>query len=241
MLFSLAWSRCVAHKKADNDNDAKRRREERKQAKEREKQLKALNPRKLTKTYVASLTTPGLREELSAAVDTVQALYRRRQLSERAWLAVEDYRRAYDTIAARLGGAMDFERVRGGGMAGYSDRELAASEKLNHAAKVLGMIDGRVVDLIVGQNRSLEEVARMICGPDEKTDRAGGRACNHIGRRLRESLELLADHWHRPRRQGIVSYRDPDAKPEGGKAGAREIEVNRVHATSSKIHRDGDA
>ena len=173
--------------------------------------------------------SPGATDHLEMTVDTVWAMRKRRQIDEPSWLAAQTYRRAYDTVGAEIGGIMDFDRVRGGGSgAGYSEAQLVAAGYLREASALLGQIDGHVVLLVVGCNWTIAEAAYVLCGRDERTERAIRKDCEHIGERLRMALRTLANKWHPGAKSRLRGWRDEDAKPATSQAGQREIEIGAV-------------
>lgn len=200
------------------------------------------NPKRTLTAVVSSPTVPGATEKLEVVIDTVFAMRRRRQIDEPSWLAAETYRKAYDCVGARIGGVMDFDRVRGGGTgACYSQMELEAAETLSEAAKLLGMIDGRVVELIVGCNWTVAEAAdHLNCTEGrlasaiaahvalKQTGRAKRRDCEIAGERLRMGLRVLAEAWHPAPQPKLRGWRGDGAKPLGGRAGNRDIELGAV-------------
>ena len=94
---------------------------------------------------------------------------------------------------------MDPDKVGGGGGGSItvSEQSLYAAETMREAELILGVIDGRVVKMIVGEGRSIEETAAIFYGVVEKNGRPSARDVNKIGTRLRESLAALADRWFR--------------------------------------------
>lgn len=188
------------------------------------------NPKRTITAIVSSPSVPGATEKLEVVIDTVFAMRRRRQIDEPSWLAAETYRKAYDLVgASQLGGVMDFDRARGGRPGGgHSEAELIAAGTLNEASKALGLIDGRVVELVVGCNWNIAEAARALFGPDAKTDRACREDCEHLGKRLRMGLEILSELWHPAPKPRLRGWREVGAKPLGGQAGNRDIQISAV-------------
>jgi hypothetical protein len=68
---------------------------------------------------------------------------------------------------------------------------LLAAETLGQARAVLGELDGRIVELLAGVGHSVEHVAALVLDKAKLSD------CDteHVGRRLREALSMLADLW----------------------------------------------
>jgi hypothetical protein len=80
---------------------------------------------------------------------------------------------------------------------------------------LLGFIDRYVVELVVDCSWTVDEITRMLLGPDPVTGETADRDRSHIGHRLRLSLRILARRWHPHQRPKLRSHRDPDAKPTG--------------------------
>lgn len=105
--------------------------------------------------------------------------------------AAEKYRGAWELLQSSPGGAMDFERVRGGGAPGSPPAValLAAADILAEAAEVLGR-HVLVIDASVGFGYSVAETAaRLYRKVPSRSD------IEFIGRLIRECLSMLAVKW----------------------------------------------
>ncbi|SHF04763.1 hypothetical protein SAMN02745157_1513 [Kaistia soli DSM 19436] len=125
-------------------------------------------------------------DRVQRVVDAVTAMHARRQIDDRQLRAAEVYRAAYDVAASAGGGTMG-ERSGGATRTTLSEAKIAAGETLNDAARLLGVEDGRIVRLVVGEGHSIAEVAGS--GAPEIARRVAGE-------RLRKGLDTLADAWH---------------------------------------------
>ena len=190
---------------------------------------------------VASPTVPGATERLSRVVDTLHVMLRRDQISERQYWAGERYRTSLEKLGSSPGGAMDFERPRGGSLPGSppSPAMLYASDDVHQAENRLYRWDFEVVHLICGVGMTIEEAAANLYGSG--VDGKPFRQCREdCGRRLREGLRQLADLWF------------PEQSGEGART--RSIRLDRatitdaaevpkaasvVHATGNRIFRSG--
>lgn len=175
---------------------------------------------------VPSPTVPGASEELQRVFDPIEAMYKRRQLSdakddfertlqnERACRAALRLRAAHDVVYGSIGGAMDFDRVRGGGLPGSPPplHYRLAADTLIGAKKNLYGLDHRVVTLVACEGHTIEQAAWAVY--HREPTRAEKE---EIGRVLRQSLRELADLWFaaegRQRPQEIGAYHAPDADP----------------------------
>jgi hypothetical protein len=177
---------------------------------------------------VSSPTVPGATDIVQKAVDPLFALRKKGRITEGQFLAGEVYRRGFNATKSRLGGSMDFDRVRSStpGSGGYSAAELDALKKLREGQSELGQFSSMIVRLVVGEEWSVGRVAAHFYGV--KSDRkASGHDHDYVTRTLKDGLEILAFTWgitnNRP--AFMRGWRDDGAKPSGGQAGNREIEV----------------
>lgn len=175
-------------------------------------------------------------DRVSAVVDTIAAMRERGQLSESQHMAAQVYRTAFDTTAA-IGSVLDTSKTGGSGFGprGKSELVMLAAEKLNRTASALGMIDGFLVRVIVGEGHSIQEAAKMLYSAPSARDR------DDVGRRLRGGLDVLAHLWFgRPGRLRTAPMssviRTDDARPVDMRPPATEIEPG---AVSAGYGRDG--
>lgn len=203
------------------------------------------------KTYIGSIssvTVPGAVDSVERVVNPIDHMRKRRQLAssgnkdelhklnESAYRAAERLRAAYEVVHGQVGGAMDFDRVRGAGRPGMGPplHYLEAAGVLNDARKQLYALDYRVVILVACEGHSIERVAEMIRGPSPtRADK------EDIGRSLRQGLRELAgeavtgDDAPRPAR----TWHAVDATTYSPQVAGVIERGDVVHATGHKIFR----
>ena len=198
------------------------------------------------RVYVSSPTVPGHRENLERVVDTVEQMWKRGQLgpsnrpheNERAYRAAMKLRDAYEVVHGAVGGAMDFDRVRGAARPGMGPplHYLEAAQTLNDVRPNLYALDERVVLLVVCEGYTIERAAEHVY--KAKPSRAEKE---EIGRVLRQGLAELADLWlgqaKDEGKDAIVSHREPGATDYVAQAGVINRPTEAVHATGKKIFR----
>ncbi|RIK91756.1 MAG: hypothetical protein DCC73_14940 [Proteobacteria bacterium] len=164
-------------------------------------------------------------------VDTIELLYRRKQITSRQRSAADLYARYSHAVIGALPCALDVSRVRGGvGPGAPSEAQLRAAQELAAAARVLGMIDERVIYFVVVEGRTVEGCARAIFGGDGRE-----RLAKHVGLRLRCALEVLADHWYPSARGGAVRgvrYAETDTRSAAGVVERPVV----AHATATRVY-----
>lgn len=155
-----------------------------------------------TREYAtASVASPyggGHVESVRRVVDPIDNLLAKDLIDRQQFDAAQTYRHAFDMLTGSMGGVMDPEKVRGAGTPGSppGPSTLIAADRMNEAAKILGMIDGTVVKLVAGEGRSIEEAAAILCGVVQGTGEPTARDKDRIGARLKDSLSLLGKAWH---------------------------------------------
>lgn len=159
-------------------------------------------------------------EKVQRVVDTVSALKSRRLISERQVRAAERYGAAFNIVATASSGEIG---VGGGGVrTTLSELKLVAAQDINDADRVLGLRDAALMRRVVGEGHSIVDVCGT--GATEAEQR-------HVGRRFREALETLADHWFpaatNVARHRIRASRGPKLKVAPGSSAAT-IERGRV-------------
>lgn len=190
--------------------------------------LKAVEPisarPRLIDATVDSPTVPGAIERLKRVVDTIEGMYRRKQLgsskdgdlrqmeNERAYRAATRLRNAHDVVYGSIGGQMDFDRVRGGGVPGAPPalHYREAADVLTDARKALLAVQDRVVMLVVCEGYTIEDAAKRIRQSTERAVR------EEIGVILRSALAALAEAWFEPgevKRKNVRPYHAPDVDP----------------------------
>lgn len=210
----------------------------------KEQKPSAVPPSKLAR--VSSPTVRGAVEQVQRVVNSIDHLRARRQIGEREYLAALTYRDAYDIVHGTVGGAMDPDKVHGAGSPGSPGSPpppawLYASDKLLSAEQNLYRVDLRIVEMVVGQGRSLLETAALVYGVSE-----GGRPSrNDLDRtsdRLKVGLGELAAVWHPgefkevERKPARSVWRAPGAKPAGSDASSVP-QGTAVHATGKRVFR----
>jgi hypothetical protein len=151
---------------------------------------RAFRPRtaapKTSKVYVASPTVPGAREEVQRVVHSLEQMHRSKQIGDRLFQAGQMFRAAYDAVLSQMGGAMDFDRVRGGGSPGkpFADVYLDASGRLNGAQAKLYKRDYIILVAVAAEGHSVKSVAEQF-----------GMAYRDCGFCLRSALGELANLW----------------------------------------------
>ena len=168
-------------------------------------------------------------------VDTVELLYRRRQIDARQYQAAETYREAAERVEGGIPCPLDTSRVRGGGtITSPTEAQLWAAAMLSEAERILGKIDGRIVALVTG-GMGIAEVAITIFGSGRGTPRQ--RDSEHVGRRLREALAALADAWWPTPPAGRIRAVRDAVEPAETRAVAGPVEAGRVaHATGRRVY-----
>lgn len=194
----------------------------------------AADARATAKVNVASPYSHGI-DRVDRVIDTVDALYRRKQIDRRQKEAADVYRDAFDAVGGgSIGGAMDFDKVRSGGSAGGSPTPAAliAAETLRHASAALGELDSMIMQLVVGVGHSVEHVAGIVLGKATLS----ARDQEHVGRRLREALTLLANKWF-PLSKGSAIRGEiaAGARPTAGAAGTRDVGARTAHASGHAV------
>lgn len=186
----------------------------------------------------------------SRYIDTIDVMFKRKQLDGRQHWAAGVYQRAFDRVNGGAPGSLSRALSGGVGSAPGSrmpgDAVMEAAQRLAEAARVLGLIDGRVVALIVGQGHTIEEAAAVMAGRGAKPST---RDTEHVGRRLRDGLTALADAWGFPRdkgRRNVEAMRAPVDHEQVAAFlsqvadGTRQIEAGRVaHVTSGGVYWHG--
>lgn len=169
-------------------------------------------------------------------MDTLNAMHRRKQITKREHDAGSRIQDAFGTLYGVMGGAMDFDRVRGGSQPGSppGPPQLAASQLLASVRDRLYPDDWKVVALVCGEGRSIEETANALYGAP-----ASRGQMEDCGRRLREGLRQMADRWfplERAQGGGLRSMRAE--KPTQINPG-QLTPGNVAHATKDKVYRSG--
>lgn len=198
---------------------------------------------KTQRMMVSSPTVPGFREEVDYVPGSVDHMRARKQFgktraeNEFAFRAADRVRRAHETLHGAVGGAMDFDRVRGRGASPMGPHEtyLQAAETMGEIKRVLYPLDHRVVELVVCHGMTIEKAAEII---RRRTPTRSDK--EDIGRSLRQGLAQLADRWfgssQKNARSEIESWRDPHAQHTEAVPGVIDPGKT-VHATGRKVFR----
>lgn len=130
-------------------------------------------------------------EIVSRVVDTLEAMRRRKQLSEREYQAADHYRTCFDIIHGSVGGSLDFDRARGGSNPGSppAPHYMLASEVVSEVKRHLYPKDYAVLHRVCALGMTIEQATAQLYSP---VGRAQKEDC---GRRLREGLSQMADRW----------------------------------------------
>lgn len=159
--------------------------------------------------------------QITRSRSAVDRLTGKNRLDRQQVEAADTYRTAFETMHASLGGAMDFNRVRGGGGGSKSPSEaaLVATETLKRARGVLGIQATIIIEQIVCHGHTAEACARLVFSYSEGQI-VKARDVNHVGRILREGLTQLGLRWHpNPSRGRTQTWRPAESKATVGGAG----------------------
>lgn len=149
-------------------------------------------------------------DRVTVVSDTVAWLAARGMIDVRQQAAAERYRRAHETVHGGLSCILGKDVVGGPRGDGVSERRLEAGGVLRDAHALLGPI-ARVVQAIVGEGRSIEDVALQMHAAAGRGERAA------VSLNLRMGLQTLADAWEGPiRAQPIRSSHSEGYRPEIG-------------------------
>lgn len=152
---------------------------------------------------------------ISRVIPSTERLSGKNKLDRSQRLAAEHYRDAFETARSQLGGAMDFNRPRGGGFSptGFAETTLIASQILKQARDLLGARTIIIVEQIVCEGRTAQECARLVYGYNDGQT-VVSRDTNHVARVLREALTEIGQLWFPTNtRHRMRTYRPADARP----------------------------
>lgn len=178
----------------------------------------------------------GLVETVHRVTDTLVAMFKRKQLTEREFLAADRIRTAQEKLYGAAGGAMNFDRIRGGGSpsAGPQDSYLAAAETMRDLKHLLYPKDYGVVLRVCAKGMTVEQATANLY--QQNPTRAEKEDC---GRRLREGLTQLADKWF-PENRGQGNRMRSHLEERAGVTDAEFVpQASVVHATRDKVYRSG--
>lgn len=147
---------------------------------------------------VSHPTVAGHTERVHRVVNGLEAMYRAKLFgreplaARRRYEAAVIWRGAWDRISSSVGGAMDFDRIRGPSLPGEAPAVpyLMAAERLREARGAMYAADHRIATLVLGEGYTVADVARMIHGSPIKKVKV-----EEVGTRLRAGLDELADLW----------------------------------------------
>jgi hypothetical protein len=166
-------------------------------------------------TIPVTIASPwGGADRVERTVDTLEELYRRGRISDRQHQAGARYRWACENVPGRIACALSFEA---GASAPGSRMPLpsafAAAELLREAKPLLGVADGAVIRLVIGEGLSIVQATQRLTGLGP-SQRPPERDLYIIGARVRSGLAVLAEAWWPElRRPGLRAYRNADARP----------------------------
>jgi hypothetical protein len=150
-------------------------------------------PKKRTETVsVHHPTVPGATERVERVFDSIGFMMPKRggkQFPLEHSVAIR-IRRAHDLINGQIGGAGDFDRMRGpGGPSHHPPIALLDAGRLLSELSKSGIdnLEHVLIDLIVCGGLSIADVTRMQVGPS--------RDRNFYGTKLREGLRKVARFW----------------------------------------------
>ncbi|WP_226578832.1 hypothetical protein [Acuticoccus sediminis] len=192
----------------------------------------AAETRRTTTAQVENPYGNGAVDRVTVVSDTVAWLAARGMIDARQQEAAARYRRAYDVAHGDLACLLGKDSVDGRRSDGVTASRLDAGRVLREADAMLGPV-GRVVRLVVGDGRSIQEAAAEICGSAGKLQRTGVSQMLHLG------LRTLADAWERPVRPvGIVSSHAEDYRPVAGDAADLALDnlMRVAHCTLRRVY-----
>ncbi len=133
-------------------------------------------------------------------IDTIAAMFARRQISTRQQMAAQHYREAWDALHSGMPCALDRSRTGGGTTPGSpGEWKLWGTGRVAEARRILGPIDASICWAICGEGLTIADTTlRMI-------PRGAGQDERYIGTRFRDALSLLADHWVHELKAGRIT------------------------------------
>lgn len=171
---------------------------------------------------VHSPNLPGVIERLPRVVDSIEYLRKKFPTEHAAALRI---RRSYDTITGSVGGAGDFDRVRGRGVPGQGPPRhyLDAGAVILDVEQQADHLGRRLITLVVCEGRTLMDIS------------TARKQCEFFGLALRISLRSMADFWGwvdtvDRKIRGFSSPHSPQPSP------APVVRGKVVHATRNKIY-----
>lgn len=191
------------------------------------------------KTYADVVDHPrlkGMVETVRRVVDTLDAMRKRKQLTEREFQAAEHYRTCFAMIHGSVGGSLDFDRARGGSNPGSppAPHYMLASEVVSAAKRHLYPKDYAVVHRVCALGMTIEQATEQLYAP---VTRAAREDC---GRRLREGLSQMADRWF-PENRGEGSRMRSHVSERATVTDVESVPQSSsvAHATRDKVYRGG--
>jgi hypothetical protein len=179
----------------------------------------------------------GLVETVHRVTDTLVAMFKRKQIGEREYLAADKYRSSFAALYGVMGGVGDYERSRGGSTPGQppAPHYMLAAETVSEVKRYLYPKDYAVVHRVVALGMSLEEASSQLY--QQNPTRAEKEDC---GRRLREGLTQMADKWF-PENRGQGNRMRSHLEERAGVTDAEFVpQASVVHATRDKLYRSGE-
>jgi hypothetical protein len=173
----------------------------------------------------------GVTRDLQKFVPIAELMQRRGQIDNRQLRAAQRYGEACDALRRGLSSSLEM-RVSGGGRASPSEAQLLAAELVADAHRILGVMDAKVISLVVCEGFTITEVG------DRVSTGASRDYCKHIGLRFREGLTLLANAWWPERGSQLVGGLLPGVELQPVTAG-EVVPGAWAHATPHKVFRSG--
>lgn len=161
-------------------------------------------------TVVHGAITPGTVDRVERVKDPVLAMRRRRvnPITAEQYEAAETYREIYDAVRAGPGGSLDPSKICGGGFGSRAPGTYVfdCALRLREATRVLNAIPVPlgatvnvtvIIEMIVGQNWTIEGAAQAIPQSRNPGGRASGRNRALVAGMFRAGLDALVDLWFR--------------------------------------------
>ncbi len=118
----------------------------------------------------------------------IVTLFSRKLITDDQYKAAQRFLSHYEALGGAGARAMDYSRevvdCRSGGGNAFSDRHLTAMHEMQKCSKLLGVLGFELVCRIVGQGRSIQDLA----GKER-------RKRDYITDHLRECLDVLSVNW----------------------------------------------
>lgn len=185
------------------------------------KDVEVIVGRRIDQTQVHSPTIRGGIDYVGRAFDPIEELRLGRKtrdgqeppkITKQEYNVAKAFRRSFDVMSASLGGAMDFDRVRGGsaGSRALSEAECEASEQMRQISRIAGKAGVDIMESVIGFGHSIEQCAAQRYGVTE-TMRPRKEDTEHVERSLIEALQAVAAVWYPEPKESATSKSRGDA------------------------------